>query len=97
LQEKEDKRITAKYLGRLGLLTIVNEEETKTSSLSSPLSFGDEVLMSPRDSRKSSDMEDNNERAEYIVEKMEKFNLTKYLEGELEKLLKVKNKMNFWG
>lgn len=92
--------ITAKYLGRLGLLTIVNEEENKenkTMELSSPVSVGDEIIMTPPDSGKSSVLEDSGERgseraSEFIIEKekLDKFNVTKYIEGELEKLLKVK-------
>lgn len=86
-------------MGRLGLLTIVNEEENKENKnmeLTSPVSVGDEIIMTPPDSGKSSVLEDSSERASeraseftYEKEKLDKFNVTKYIESELEKLLKV--------
>lgn len=75
-------------------MTIVNEEDSKSNDLPSPLSIGDEMMMTPPDSGKSSVLEESGERpTEYVVlENKEKFSLGKYLEAELEKLLKVSKK-----
>lgn len=88
IQEKEEKRITAKYFDRLGLLSSITEEENKKNDLNSPMSPGDELLLqSPHDSIGSSnDIDDSREKNEVVVSK---FNLSKYIENEIEKLLKV--------
>ena len=68
----------------MGLLTTVNEEEFKRNDPSSPSSPLEEhiIVRSLSESGVSSDYEENHE-------KTEKFNLNKYMEEELEKLLKV--------
>lgn len=68
------------------MLSIVKEEEFKIKGGSPTFNTEDFNIQSPHGSNiSSSSVEDTHERVEII----QKFNLAKYLEGELEKLLKV--------
>ena len=84
-------------------MTTVNEEESKIGEIILPSSPGEELFKnslsemnmssdgfknSLSEMNMSSDGEENIEKME-IVEKVEKFNVGKYLEDELQKLLKV--------
>lgn len=93
---QENNRITTKYLGRLGILTTINEEEYKKNENNNNNNNNSPFLRNL--SRSNSNFSSKNSLSDYderesgsTLDKL--FNINTYIDSELERLLKeTKNK-----